>query len=114
MRIQVICGAGASSTFVAARLRRAAIAAGSDWDVAAAPLDAVDPFADLVLVGPHIADRRADIARRAPRARVVVLTEDAFTDLDGVRIHALVQTHLAEPGTAPAGTADSTAPKGTP
>jgi len=102
MRIQVICGAGASSTFVAARLRRAALAEGSDWDVSAAPVDGVDPFADVVLLGPHIADRREEIARRAPRARVIVLPEDAFTDLDGTRIHALV------------GAADDTAPKGTP
>ena len=104
MRIQVICGAGASSTFVAARLRRAAVAAGSDWEIAAAPLDGVDPFADVVLLGPHIADRLAEVGRRAPRARIIVLPEDAFTDLDGARIRALVL----------AGTAENTAPRGTP
>ena len=102
MRIQVICGAGASSTFVAARLRRAAAAAGSVWEVAAAPLDAVDAFADVVLLGPHIADRREEIGRRAPRARIIVLPEDAFTDLDGTRTRDLVL----------AGTGDN-APKGT-
>ncbi|KJL20744.1 PTS sugar transporter subunit IIB [Microbacterium azadirachtae] len=101
MRIQVICGAGASSTFVAARLRRAALAAGSDWEVAAAPADDVDPFADVILLGPHIAALREEIGRQAPRARVAVLPEDAFTDLDGRRIHAFVVA------------ADS-APKGTP
>jgi len=103
MKIQVICGAGASSTFVAGRLRRAAQAAGSDWEVVAAPLGGVDPFADVVLLGPHIADRREEIAREAPRSRVVVLPEDAFTDLDGTRVHAIVRTVV-----------DDTAPKGTP
>jgi len=91
MRIQVVCGAGASSTFVAARLRRAALAAGHDWEVDAAALDAVDPFTDLVLVGPHVADRREEITRSAPRARLVVLPEDAFADLDGGRALALVE-----------------------
>ncbi len=38
MRILVVCGAGASSTFVAQRLRRAAAAAGLDWDAAAGML----------------------------------------------------------------------------
>jgi len=90
MRIQVICGAGASSTFVAARLRRAALAAGSDWEVSAAPVDGADPFADLILLGPHVAALAEEIGRRAPRTQVVVLPEDAFTDLDGSRIHAFV------------------------
>ncbi|MDR6866278.1 PTS system cellobiose-specific IIB component [Microbacterium resistens] len=98
MRIQVVCGAGASSTFVAARLRRTALAAGRDWEVAAAAIDAVDPFADVVLVGPHVADRREEIAHRASRARIVVLPEDAFADLDGTRAYALVEA------TAPEGT----------
>ena len=97
MRIQVICGAGASSTFVAARLRRAALAAGSEWDVSAAPADGVDAFADVVLLGPHIAALREEIGRRAPRALVVVLPDDAFTDLDGSRIHAFVAAAVSAP-----------------
>jgi PTS system cellobiose-specific IIB component len=103
-----MCGAGASSTFVAGRLRRAAQAAGLDWEVTAAALDGVDPFADVILLGPHIADRREEIGRSAPRARIFVLPEDAFTDLDGTRIRALV---LA--GSAPDGDETAT-PKGTP
>ncbi|MGN8025062.1 PTS sugar transporter subunit IIB [Microbacterium sp. 22242] len=109
MRIQVVCGAGASSTFVAGRLRRAALAAGLDWEVAAAALDRIDAFADVVLLGPHVADRRDEVARRAPRARVLVLPEDAFTDLDGTRVRALVRS-----SSAPADTVDGTASKGTP
>ncbi|WP_424935270.1 MULTISPECIES: PTS sugar transporter subunit IIB [Bacteria] len=91
MRIHVVCGAGASSTFVAARLRRAALAAGHDWEVAATAIDALSPFADLVLIGPHVADRREEIVRSAPRARVVVLPEDAFADLDGRQTLALIE-----------------------
>ena len=104
MRIQVICGAGASSTFVAARLRRAAQAAGADWQVTASPLDSVDVFADVLLLGSHIADHRAELSRRAPRARIIVLPEDVFADLDGARVHTIVR----------AGIADTTASRGTP
>ena len=93
-----MCGAGASSTFVAARLRSAALAVGAEWVVTASSLDGVDSFADVILLGPHIADHRHEVARRAPRARVLVMPEDAFTDLDGARIRALIE---------------STAPKGT-
>ena len=103
MRIQVICGAGASSTFVAGRLRRAAQADGCDWEVTAAALERIDPFADVLLVGPHVADRREEIGVRAPHARIAVLTDEAFTDLQGTRTLALVRALL-----------DENAPKGTP
>ncbi|WP_251438449.1 PTS sugar transporter subunit IIB [Microbacterium sp. USTB-Y] len=96
MRIQVICGAGASSTFVAGRLRRAAQADGHDWEVAAASVDRIDPFADVLLVGPHIAGRREEIGARAPRARIAVLPEEAFADLRGTRTLALVVALLDE------------------
>ncbi len=45
MRILVVCGAGASSTFVAQRLRTAAAAAGLDWD-AGAGVESTVPSAD--------------------------------------------------------------------
>ncbi|GAA5148183.1 PTS lactose transporter subunit IIB [Microbacterium pseudoresistens] len=96
MRIQVVCGAGASSTFVAGRLRRAAESAGREWQVSAAAADAVDGFADVILLGPHLADRRDDIVVHAPRAHLVVLPDDAFSDLDGSRSLALVEQALSK------------------
>lgn len=97
MRIQVVCGAGASSTFVAGRLRRAAERAGGDWQVAAAALGAIDPTADVILLGPHLADRRDEFAAGAPASRVLVLPADVFSDLDGTRAHALVTQALRHP-----------------
>lgn len=104
MRILVVCGAGASSTFVAQRLRTAAAAAGLDWDAAAGTEgSATGATADVILVGPHLADRLDAIRATAP-APVAVLPDDVFADRDGSRTLQLVRSILA--------TAD--APKGTP
>ncbi|CAH0154204.1 PTS sugar transporter subunit IIB [Microbacterium foliorum] len=96
MRILVVCGAGASSTFVAQRLRRAASEAGLEWDAFAGMEHSVAGGAhDLVLVGPHLADR-LDAIRDVARTRAVVLPEDVFADRDGTRTLALVRSILAD------------------
>lgn len=104
MRILIVCGAGASSTFVAQRLRRAAADAGLPWDAAAGTEASLVPGAqDLVLVGPHLADRLDDLSARAGTP-VSLLPADIFADRDGERTLALVRALL------PA----ETTPKGTP
>ncbi|MFT4210267.1 MAG: hypothetical protein QM626_00210 [Microbacterium sp.] len=95
MRILVVCGAGASSTFVAHRLRQAAHAAGLELEVAASARSAfADRLAgtDTVLIGPHLPD--VDDVRtqsEAAGALAITLPEDVFADTDGTRILALVQ-----------------------
>lgn len=101
MRILVVCGAGASSTFVAQRVRRAAEQRGIACDAHAGSekaLDAGDDDLDVVLVGPHLAPRLDDIrAGAATRgALAVLLPGDIFTDLDGTRTLALVQQALID------------------
>lgn len=89
MRILVVCGAGASSTFVAQRLRAAARAAGVDLEAEAVTRTTLSsrlPGTDALLIGPHLPDRdevRAEAERLGVRA--VALPDDAFTDLDGTR-----------------------------
>lgn len=100
MRILVVCGAGASSTFVAQRLQRAARAEGLDWTTEAgtesAALTAVG--VDLVLVGPHLNDRTAGIRAAMPsRTAVATLPSDIFTDLDGSVTLRLVRDAMAAP-----------------
>ncbi|MDP3949568.1 PTS sugar transporter subunit IIB [Microbacterium sp.] len=96
MRILVVCGAGASSTFVAQRLRRAASAAGLDWETAAGTENSVSTaFADLVLVGPHLADR-LDAIRAASHGPVAVLPDDVFADRDGSRTLGVARTTLSD------------------
>ncbi|MER7796969.1 PTS sugar transporter [Microbacterium sp. NPDC096154] len=104
MRILVVCGAGASSTFVALRVRRAAAAAGVPLTAFAGaepslPIDL--DSADVVLVGPHLGRSLDEIrALATPRGvKVAQLPDDIFTDLDGSRALALACA-VAAPGPA--------------
>lgn len=108
MRILVVCAAGASSTFVAQRLRTAAHAAGLAWNATAgteASLGVDVDGAELVLIGPHLAAREAEfMAMAAPHgARVIALPADIFTDLTGQRTLALVRDVIG-PGAPTEGT----------
>ena len=112
MRILVIGGAVASSTFVAQRLRRAAHAAGIECTAfagteASLPIDL--DSADMVLVGPHLHPTLAQIeaAAEARGTEVVLLPEDIFNDFDGTRTLALVREKLPLPG-APSATGQRT------
>ena len=96
MRILVVCGAGASSTFVAQRLQRAAMRAGHDWQVSAGAESSVSAaLADLVLVGPHLADH-VDAIRRTAAARVALLPGDIFSDREGTQTLAVAHAALAD------------------
>ncbi len=102
MRILVMCGAGASSTFVAHRLRSAAASNGVPYQVDAGfeqSLAALTSPVDLVLVGPHLAEVFPRILADAERhaARAALLPADVFTDLDGTRTLAFVRDLLAHP-----------------
>ncbi|HEX5858164.1 MAG TPA: PTS sugar transporter [Microbacterium sp.] len=101
MRILVVCGAGASSTFVAQRVRHAAQAEGLAYSAFAGtelslPIDL--DSADLVLVGPHMGHAMDRIQHDADwrGAKIVLLPDDIFTDLDGTRTLALVRAAVAE------------------
>lgn len=104
MRILVVCGAGASSTFVAQRLRRAASNAGLECDASAGMEHSVaGSDHDLILVGPHLADRLGSIRSHA-HSPVIVLPEDVFDDRDGARTLDLVRSALADFRNTPKGT----------
>ncbi|MET0780166.1 MAG: PTS sugar transporter [Microbacterium sp.] len=102
MRILVVCGAGASSTFVAQRVRHAAHDQGLAYSAFAGtelslPIDL--DAADVVLVGPHLVHAMERIQRDAARrgTTVVLLPPDIFTDLDGTRTLALVREAIGSP-----------------
>lgn len=101
MRILVVCGAGASSTFVAQRVRRAAQERGLPYTAFAGaeqslPIDL--DAADIVLVGPHLAPDLERIAHLAAAhaVRAVLLPDDVFTDRTGERTLALLLSALAD------------------
>src|SRR3546814_8293413 len=99
MRILVVCGAGASSTFVAQRVRRAAHERGLPYSAVAGTTGSlvIDlDSADIVLVGPHLAGDREWIERSADEhgVAVAILPEAAFPALTGERTLALVHAPL--------------------
>ncbi|WP_194397758.1 PTS sugar transporter subunit IIB [Microbacterium atlanticum] len=107
MRILVVCGAGASSTFVAQRVRHAAHAQGLDYAAFAGterslPIDL--DAADMVLVGPHLAHALERIERDAAArgTTVVLLPPDIFGDLDGTRTLEVVRAAAGEREPQPA------------
>lgn len=81
--ILIVCGAGASSTFLASRLRALtktrgldlSFEAASDSDVAARLL-----HTDLLLIGPHLAERFDSLRAAAAEngATAVLLPENVF------------------------------------
>ncbi|NQX29607.1 hypothetical protein HQQ81_19860 [Microbacteriaceae bacterium VKM Ac-2854] len=82
-KILIVCGAGASSTFLAHRMRAGARTRGIEATIRAETLASLaDSLAgvDVVLVGPHLADRFDGISREAARVgtAVALLPEDAF------------------------------------
>lgn len=102
MRILVVCGAGASSTFVAQRVRHAAQARGLDITATAGteqslPIDL--DAADIVLVGPQLIPKldRITKAATARGTRVILMPADIFRDLDGTRTLALVTAPAPTP-----------------
>jgi PTS system cellobiose-specific IIB component len=108
MRILVVCGAGASSTFVAQRVRHAAHDLGLPYSAFAGteqslPIDL--DSADVVLVGPHLTHALPRIEQDAAArgTTVVLLPADIFADKDGSRTLALVRAALGSgDGHAPA------------
>jgi PTS system cellobiose-specific IIB component len=104
MRILVVCGAGASSTFVAQRINSAARARKLAYVATAtnegALADGVGS-SDLVLLGPHLAPRLEAIkSLAAPHGvHVVLLDADVFSDLDGTRTVARIEAAVNDAST---------------
>lgn len=96
MRIMVICAAGASSTFVATRLQRAAQASGVALEASAQPLASFAGAlaqADAVFLSSHLPSGADDVRAAAGShgVPVAVLPSDIARDRDGSRALALVQ-----------------------
>lgn len=106
VKILVVCGAGASSTFVAQRINSAAEARHLPYVATATneiSLEEGLEFHDLVLVGPHLAPRLSQIRDlAAPHGVGVVLMDaDVFADLDGSRTLASIEAAIHDETTWP-------------
>jgi len=87
MRIMVVCGAGASSTFVAVKLRNAARMRGEDVVVEPGSASQLDSLAgiDVILVGGHLEAAVPALRRRAAETGTAVALLPAISPaaLDG-------------------------------
>ena len=88
MKILIICGAGASSTFVAHRVRRTAGERGIEVEVAAgnpSNLPAALAGIDVLLIGPHLPELYDEIREAAGSqgVGVVLLPDTIFAARDG-------------------------------
>ncbi|MCS5714848.1 PTS sugar transporter [Herbiconiux sp. CPCC 205716] len=115
-RVLIVCGAGASSTFLAVRLRRIIRDRDLDLVVDAGTLADLDDrlaATRILLVGPHLADRFAGLAERAERAGAVaeLLPENVF-GRDGAELAARRIEELAGLRSPADETATSTPIKG--
>ncbi|MDZ8161518.1 PTS sugar transporter subunit IIB [Microbacterium aquimaris] len=100
MRILVVCGAGASSTFVVQRLRQAAREQGVDVTATVATTQSLTidlETADLVLVGPHLDEAVDRIRAEAAHVGSIValMPADVYADMEGSRTLALVREAVA-------------------
>ena len=95
MRVLIVCGAGASSTFVAHRLRRAATARDLELTAIVSSASAAPdliPTVDIVLAGAHLGDAVVDLGVTAAAASVPIVVIDDVARQDG---DELLDTTLA-------------------
>lgn len=97
-KVLIVCGAGASSTFLALRLRRVARERDLDLIVEAGTLSDVDErlaATSILLVGPHLAAQFDELNARAAAVGVrAALVPDTVFGTDGAEIAADIVTGL--------------------
>lgn len=101
-KVLIVCGAGASSTFLALRLRGVARARGLDLTVeAGTQTDLEERIAatDVLLVGPHLGSQFPELHDRAVEAgaRAALLPDDVFGPEGAERAADLVAELLETP-----------------
>jgi PTS system cellobiose-specific IIB component len=99
-RVLIVCGAGASSTFLALRLRRVLRERELDLVVDAGTVPDLDdllPATSVLLVGPHLSDRFSELSTRADSTgtKAALLPDTAFGP-EGAESAADVVTRLLE------------------
>jgi PTS system cellobiose-specific IIB component len=90
-KILIICGSGASSGFIAQNMRKAAKAKGLDINIKAVSdteLEDYLPEFDLVLVGPHLKHRFAEIEKIVEpyKIKAKIIDQKSYASLDGESI----------------------------
>lgn len=93
--VHIVCGAGASSTFLAVKLRSLSQSQGHDIRFAPAALETLQPAtADIVLVASHIADAPKVGAISEAGVAVINLPEKVNGGFNADDAYELVIDHL--------------------
>lgn len=101
-KVLIVCGAGASSTFLALRLRKVARERGLELVVEAGTVPDLDErltATRILLVGPHLAEQIDTLSdrARAAGAKAALLPDTAFGHDGAERAADLVSELLGEP-----------------
>lgn len=81
MNILLCCGNGFSTSFVVSKMQEAAKKQGKEYKIWAIPADALKKEinkADVVLIGPHMVYRKAEIEKVTSAANVVMGVIDSL------------------------------------
>lgn len=89
INIVLFCGAGMSTSLLAARMKEAADAKNIEVSVEAYPitqLSVVGPTADIILLGPQIRHNKNRIVESVPAVPVEVIDMTAYGMVDGKKV----------------------------
>ena len=87
LNVLLVCGAGASSSFMAAKMRVAAKKRNIDLNVSARSESEISNYigdVDVIMIGPHLADYYENVRRTyGDDCRVILMDKSYYAKLDG-------------------------------
>ncbi|MEG0959259.1 MAG: PTS sugar transporter subunit IIB [Erysipelotrichaceae bacterium] len=88
LRVLLVCGSGASSGFMAANIRKAAVARNLEIDVKARSESEIENYIediDCLMVGPHLAYIMDEVSEYIGDhdVKVILMRPDYYSTLDG-------------------------------
>ncbi len=87
LKILLVCGSGASTSFMAAKMRLAARESGLELDITARSEGEITNYigdVDAIMVGPHLSGDYDHLAARyGDECRIVLMDKDYYGKLDG-------------------------------
>ena len=88
LRVLLVCGSGASSGFMAANMRKAAVEEGLEMDIKARSESEIENYIDdidVLMVGPHLTYILDDVEEYTQGAdvKVILMKAEYYSKLDG-------------------------------
>jgi PTS system cellobiose-specific IIB component len=97
LNVLLVCGSGASTGFMAAKLRKEAAKRGLDWEITARSETELESFDDeihCVMLGPHLAYLLEELKERykGKDIKVAVMEKRYYSILDGAEALKHIQS----------------------